>query len=692
MKEYTDLSRYYSIRYDIWNKDIADVYEKLNGVLFDVQDKFIINHEFLENGLRVPDAEELEEDILNIYNQILDNHINAEEIQNREEQLAVSAARVLLRDTFEKFTKYSEIYATNYENVVSKANGLANFDESFYAKALAVSKDYFKAGMLSENKLSNNDFAIADSIRTAVGKYNVNIDAYKPSAENVYKVLKAAYDNKRIEILEAALLADLESQVVAFVESTVAAAGDDAALKTVATSYLGNRANANDINAMIEDLKALGTDATAIKDYFDGRDDHYSKFIDQLISSIMAAGTSPSKITEAFTMLTKAYKKSSAINDLVVSVVNVADGGAANYADLLKDYSDAKLEEAADDHEAIVAYNDFMANYYDILVLYNAYAAGLEALSLSASTNAVYTEIYDVILAKKSTEVFASIYEENGSYIDEIVNGYNEYTVACVAYDSAIADLVAVKESGYVDRYVYALATRTAIESEEVGYDLENDPYKYYLNAKNLVATNPQYSRTSAVFQTGEVMGNDYNSIDLKYNEAVEDLVKVANALEIIYTAELGRTDGKIENSLVWQEATEYEIKIKAMFADMEVIYNEVVGEDAIVSLAVENAKKIVAATGLDETFAEEADAAIEKNKPVIEEEKPDDIIIVDDADKYNTKNIVAVTYGTYNDKGEAVAYKTVLLNYNNYSVRITYNGMEYTISAYEYAVINLNK
>ena len=62
------------------------------------------------------------------------------------------------------------------------------------------------------------------------------------------------------------------------------------------------------------------------------------------------------------------------------------------------------------------------------------------------------------------------------------------------------------------------------------------------------------------------------------------------------------------------------------------------------------------------------------------------------DNSKYKTKNIVAVTYGTYNDKGEKVAYKTILLNYNNYSVRIAYNGMEYTIPAYEYAVINLTK
>ena len=291
------------------------------------------------------------------------------------------------------------------------------------------------------------------------------------------------------------------------------------------------------------------------------------------------------------------------------------------------------------------------------------------------------------------TEVYSKIYTEEGEFIDEIVNGYNSYVAANEAYETAIAGLTAVKASGYVDRYVYALATRTAIESAEVGYDLEKDPYKYYLNAKNLVATNPQYSQQSAIFQTGDVFGSDYHYINSKYLEAAEDMIKIAEALDIIYTAEYDRTEGKIENSLVWEEAKEYEAQIKAIFASMEIIYNEVVGDDAIASVAVENAKKLVASTALNETFADEVDTAIENNKPVInEEEGDDDVIIPDENVKYNTKNIVAVTYGTYNDNGEAVAYKTILLNYNNYSVRIEYNGMEYTISAYEYAVINLNK
>ena len=697
LKEYTDLSRYYSIRYDIWSKDIADVYEKLNGVLNDVQDKYIINHEFLENGLRVPDADELEEDILNIYNQILGNHENAEAIHDREEQLAVSAARVLLRTTYEKLAKNISVYNNNYSNIKNKVNALASFDENYYAKALQVSKDYFNAGVLSGNNSNDASFKIASSVRTAVGDYNVDVDTYKAAAEIVYNTLKAAYENKKLEVIEASILADFASHEAEFVNGVIEAAGDSAALRTVAISYLGNRAGNDAINALVSELEALGTDEAAVKAYFEGRDDHYSKIsaedLATIVSAVVAAGTSPVNIESAFTKYTTAYKPTKAFVDAVVTIINANDGGNGKYVSSLEDYNAAKVENAADDHEAIVAYNAFVANYAELIALYNAFKAGEDALALSASTNATYADAYALILAVKNAELYASFNDETATYIDEINNGYAAYVAAVEAYDNAVAALETKKASGYIDRYLYALATLTAIESDDVDYDLTADPYRYYLNAKNLVASNPQYSRNSAVFQTGDIMGSDYSSIYVKYNEAAEAMVKIAAALEVIYTAEYDRTEGVIENSLVWEEAVEYDTLIKAIFAEMDVIYNDVVGDKAIAQTAVDKAKMLVASTALDEKFAEEVDTAIENNKPVIDDDDDDNnVIIVDDNTKYNTENIVAVTYGTYNDKGEAVAYKTIILNYNNYSVRVTYNGMEYTISAYEYAVVTISK
>ena len=57
LKDNARLSEYFSVRYDIWKKDIVDMYVELNNLLADLQTKLIIDHEFLV-GERVPDDDE----------------------------------------------------------------------------------------------------------------------------------------------------------------------------------------------------------------------------------------------------------------------------------------------------------------------------------------------------------------------------------------------------------------------------------------------------------------------------------------------------------------------------------------------------------------------------------------------------------------------------------------------------------
>ena len=70
LKENYYLSQYYSVRYDIWKEDVISYYNQLNDLLKDVQDKLIIDHEFLnhdpENGIyaeRILDLDELQAEI-----------------------------------------------------------------------------------------------------------------------------------------------------------------------------------------------------------------------------------------------------------------------------------------------------------------------------------------------------------------------------------------------------------------------------------------------------------------------------------------------------------------------------------------------------------------------------------------------------------------------------------------------------
>ncbi len=64
LKEDEMLSQNYSVRYDIWQTRLVEIYKELNAVLADVQTKLIIGHEFLDESVRVPDEDELLSDAL----------------------------------------------------------------------------------------------------------------------------------------------------------------------------------------------------------------------------------------------------------------------------------------------------------------------------------------------------------------------------------------------------------------------------------------------------------------------------------------------------------------------------------------------------------------------------------------------------------------------------------------------------
>lgn len=63
LKEDELLSQNYSVRYDIWQNRLVEIYKELNAVLGDVQTKLIIGHEFLD-GSRVPEEDEILQDIV----------------------------------------------------------------------------------------------------------------------------------------------------------------------------------------------------------------------------------------------------------------------------------------------------------------------------------------------------------------------------------------------------------------------------------------------------------------------------------------------------------------------------------------------------------------------------------------------------------------------------------------------------
>ena len=100
LKDYYLLSHYYSVRYDIWKDDVVELYHELNGVLGDVQDKLIIDHEFW-TGTRVPDSDELLNDLQAVLDKFLYDEENAGEVLALKDKQAVSIARKQAREAAE---------------------------------------------------------------------------------------------------------------------------------------------------------------------------------------------------------------------------------------------------------------------------------------------------------------------------------------------------------------------------------------------------------------------------------------------------------------------------------------------------------------------------------------------------------------------------------------------------------------
>ncbi len=63
LKENTELSKYYSVSYEIWKDDVAEYYTTLNEAIKDLQTSYIVDHEFID-AERIPDEDEIEADRL----------------------------------------------------------------------------------------------------------------------------------------------------------------------------------------------------------------------------------------------------------------------------------------------------------------------------------------------------------------------------------------------------------------------------------------------------------------------------------------------------------------------------------------------------------------------------------------------------------------------------------------------------
>ena len=130
LKEDFFFSQYYSVRYDIWFDDVVEIYNQLNTELKDVQNKVIIDHQFL-SGMRVPDVDELDRDLTNEFESVLDFQNNKAEYEAKQKAEAVADARDQIASVEVAAQKFVKDCVTYYSGISGAAYMYVTGDRSF---------------------------------------------------------------------------------------------------------------------------------------------------------------------------------------------------------------------------------------------------------------------------------------------------------------------------------------------------------------------------------------------------------------------------------------------------------------------------------------------------------------------------------------------------------------------------------
>ena len=184
LKEDEMLSKYYSVRYDIWKDEVIERYTQLNDVMSDVQTKIITSHKFL-SGERIPDGDEIEGYIKDVTAEI-------DSVYAAYEKDAVYFANQYIRNvmlaTAEADTYSDEIKAQVADILLAKTNyntALVEFGKSISKNSdsmtdkqlIAAANAYiteFNSIVSIRNNYSDEVVAAIENIESLNQKYSDN--------------------------------------------------------------------------------------------------------------------------------------------------------------------------------------------------------------------------------------------------------------------------------------------------------------------------------------------------------------------------------------------------------------------------------------------------------------------------------------------------------------------------------------
>ena len=207
LKEDLFLSQYYSVRYDIWQEDVVEFYNELNGLLKDVQDKVIINHQFL-TGDRVLDLDELEADLAEQLKKAEEEELKKQEEIETAKGVAVADAWKTAESAARNITAIIEEMAEiNAEDIEAKATQL---------KSLLTNLPSW-ISLAYDNVVDDPEGVEGEAAKSSIETVKNQLNTIKSTAVSVLKAYKTIEKNYA-EILS--VIEDVKAAKVTIQETT----------------------------------------------------------------------------------------------------------------------------------------------------------------------------------------------------------------------------------------------------------------------------------------------------------------------------------------------------------------------------------------------------------------------------------------------------------------------------------------
>lgn len=663
-KEYSDLSQYYSISYDIWYNELCEVYLKLNNVLKDLQTKIIIDHEFL-NGERLPDINELESDIIKL----------AEEALKSEEEAVVSAAlqaqQAVLKARRDVVTTASTT-ATNiinlqqeYDKVIASYGKVIDSLANINAKEDAVTEagkpiEGLKQIMDAAEKVMNSAKEILDAENKLKNTYsseytaaNTKYAPFKREAQktNEYKAKKALEDAAKAEYTTAKAAYD------------AAAKGTDEALiaSTKAAYEAAEKAykDAQDATEATIAAYCMADTTAGSKAAYEAYKAAYDKYYAQVAVADAANNDYKAK-TEVYNSAKQDYEAALAVLETAEKAVATAVSElATSVTTLNRHYTAVMLKNL--ENGAIKDSNTANA----ALDLINSKAEASEDIKTSAAKYVATTLANVTAAVNNGLKLLPSIAAGN-----KLAAGNDEHRMEALraGFEESLAALKAADEA-----YKALDKNSPQLNAAQKAREDADKAFQVYVKEAQSAMDSIISKQTSVtkLFNSAKLY-KDY--IDSSATSTTEDKADAANVLNsvkadldsIAVIAEKLANEVKELNTLAKGYAY---ISVKEVEATAE--------EDSTPS------------TGTDTDTDADAGTDTDTDTDTTPDEDKDEIVLDEGETKYtsNDGQIVLVTYGGKNGNDKD-PYKSFILNFNYFAVTVTYDGRLYTIPANGYVVI----